>query len=184
MLEKNSKKGLTNETKCAIIKPQKVKDRPKNQKGFDTMANENKTPRITKAQHFADIKAMLLGEDVPTLEDGTPRTTLDGALDFIDHEVDLLTKKNASGDKKQTETQKQNEGFMTEIVDYLTTATTAGDGDDAKKSGKTCTEIQAAIPSLAPFQNQKISRLCNMLADAGKITADAVKGKKLWRIAA
>lgn len=148
------------------------------------MANENKTPRITKAQRFADIKALLYGEDVPTLEDGTPRTTLEQASDFIDHEVDLLTKKNASGDKKQTETQKQNEGFMAEIVGFLRSATIAGDTDEAKKSGKTCTEIQAALPSLAGFQNQKISRLCNMLADAGKIVADSVKSRKLWRIAA
>ena len=168
---------MTNGGECAIIKSQKVKDRPKNQKGFDSMS-ENKEKRITKAQRYADIKAMLHGESVSF------GTTVEDADVFIDHEVSLLTRKNASGEKKQTETQKQNDGFMAEIVDFLRGATVAGDDDDAKKSGKTCTEIQAAIPSLASFQNQKISRLCNMLADAEKITGDTVKGKKLWRIVA
>ena len=141
------------------------------------MSEQTKEKRITKAQRYADIKALLNGEDTKF------DTTVDMACEFIDHEVALLSKKNAAGDKKQTETQKQNEGFMAEIVDYLTTATIAGDSDDAKKSGKTCTEIQNALPSLAGFQNQKISRLCNMLADAGKVAADTIKGKKLWRIA-
>ena len=143
------------------------------------MANENnKEKRITKAQRYADIKALLNGEDVAF------DTTVEVACDFIDHEISLLTKKNASGDKKQTETQKQNEGYMAEIVAFLEGATVSGDDENAKKSGKTCTEIQAAIPSLGEYQNQKISRLCNMLADAGKITGDTVKGKKLWRIVA
>ena len=134
--------------------------------------SENKEKRITKAQRYADIKAMLHGEPVKF------DTTLDIADDFIDHEVSLLTRKNSSGDKKQTETQKQNEGYMDEIVDYLRSATVA----DNKESGKTCTEIQNAIPSLADYQNQKISRLCNMLESMGRTAGDRGKSKKLWRI--
>lgn len=142
------------------------------------MSENTKEKRVTKAQRYADIKAMLVGEDT------TFGTSTEDALAFIDHEISLLSKKNASGEKKQTETQKQNEGYMAEIANYLAGVTVAGDDEDAKKSGKTCTEIQAAIPSLAGYQNQKISRLCNMLADAGTITGDTVKGKKLWRVVA
>ena len=51
-----------------------------------------KAKKVTKAQRFEDIKALLTGEDV------VYGTDVDTALAVIDHELELLAKKNSSGD--------------------------------------------------------------------------------------
>ena len=50
---------------------------------------KNTTPRITKAQKFAMLKA------IPAVAENAM------LVEFIDHEIDLLSKKNA-GEKKLT----------------------------------------------------------------------------------
>lgn len=125
------------------------------------------TIRVTKAQRYEDIKAMLMGEAVPH------STTMDEAMAFIDHEVELLTRKNASVDKRQIEAREINEGYMAEIVDYLATV----------DIGKTCGEIGKAIPSLFDFNTSKLSSLCNTLVKRGTLTKAVVKGKTLFSLA-
>ena len=62
--------------------------------------------RITKAQRFEDIKALLTGGEVKH------GTTMEIAMTVIDHELELLRKKNSSGgDKKLTPTQQENESL-------------------------------------------------------------------------
>lgn len=130
---------------------------------------ENKTVRVTKANRYADIKVLLTGEGEVKFG-----TTIEDAVAFIDHEVNLLAKKNANGDKKQTEAQKKNDGYMAEIVDFL-----AGiEGD-----GMTCTDIGKAIPSLAAFNTSKMSSLCNALVKRGDVVKATVKGKTLFKLA-
>ena len=131
------------------------------------MENTVKTIRVTKAQRYADIRAMLEGSAVIN------GTSVDEALAFIDHEVELLARKNASVDKRQSEVQKVNEGYMAEIVDYL--ATTDG--------GKTCSEIGKAIPSLSDFNTSKLSSLCNTLVKRDVLVKGTVKGKTLFSLA-
>ena len=46
-----------------------------------------KTPRITKAMRFEDIKALLNGQPV------SYGTSIEDAVNFIDYEMNLLTKK-------------------------------------------------------------------------------------------
>lgn len=129
-----------------------------------------KTTRITKAMRFEDIKALLNGM---TAQYGT---TLEDAISFIDHEVELLARKNSGGDKKQTATQKENEGYKGLIVEFL-----AGLPDDSK--GVTCTEIMKSIPDFKDFNNQKISALVRQLKLADKVVSEEVKGKSLFRLA-
>lgn len=129
-----------------------------------------KTTRITKAMRFEDIKALLNGD---TAQYGT---TLEDAINFIDHEVELLARKNSGGDKKQTATQKENEGYKELIVEFL-----AGLPDDNK--GVTCTEIMKSIPAFKDFNNQKISALIRQLKLADRVVGEEVKGKSLFRLA-
>lgn len=129
-----------------------------------------KTPRITKAMRFEDIKALLNGM---TAQYGT---TLEDAINFIDHEVELLARKNSGGDKKQTATQKENESYKELIVEFL-----AGLPDDSQ--GVTCTEIMKSIPAFNGFNNQKISALVRQLKLADRVVGEEVKGKSLFRLA-
>lgn len=126
--------------------------------------------RITKAQRFSDIICLLDGE-TPTYH-----TTIDEAKAFIEKEIALLNKKNSGDTKKAKELQTLNNALMNDILTHLTAL--AIDGDTI---GVTCSEIQSAIPSLHGYQNQKIARLCRVLADDGLIIGETVKGKKMWR---
>lgn len=110
-----------------------------------------KKVRITKVQRFEDIKALLTGEPV------TYGTTVDIAVTVIDHELELLAKKNSStGDKKLTPTQQENEALKEQIVEYLSTLP-----DDT--DGVTCTEILKSVPALTDFSNQKVAALVRQL---------------------
>ena len=124
------------------------------------------TKRVTKAQRFADIKALLSGEAV------TYGTTIEDAKAFCDSEMNLLAKKN-SGEKKPTKTQQENEGYKELIVQFLT----------AQSEGVTCTTIQKGVPEFADFQNQKISHLVKQLVEAGRAVKETVKGKTLIKLA-
>jgi len=127
-----------------------------------------KTARITKAQRFSDIAAMLNGEPVKY------GTTTQDALNFIAHEVELLQKKNASVDKRKSAEDAKNAEYKSLIVDFL-----AGvDGE-----GMTCTNIGKSIAELADFNTSKMSSLCNSLFKDGVLTKATVKGKTLFKLA-
>lgn len=130
------------------------------------MATTNTVKRITKAQRFEDIKALLNGGKV------VYGTTAEDACAFIDKELALLAKKNTS-DKKPTKTQEENEGHKAKILDFLSTCA----------EGVTCTDIQKGVPDFADFNNQKIAALVRQLVEAGKVNKDVVKGKSMFSIA-
>ena len=129
-----------------------------------------KTTRITKAMRFEDIKALLNGQPV------TYGTTIEDAVDFIEHEMGLLTKKNSGENKKQTKTQQENEGYKALILDFLATLP-----DD--NAGVTCTEIIKGVTEFEGFSTQKISPLVRQLMAADKVAKTEVKGKALFRLA-
>ena len=81
---------------------------------------------------------------------------------FIDHEVELLDKKNA---KSGTPTKKQiiNNGIKGEILDAMTS------------EPMTLSEIQALVPTLADASNQKVSALLTSLKNDGKIVRTVEK---------
>lgn len=130
-----------------------------------------KKVRITKTQRFEDIKALLNGDPV------TYGTTPEIAVAVIDHELELLVKKNSgSGDKKLTQTQQENEALKEQIMEFL-----AGLSEDT--DGVTCTEILKSVPALADFSNQKVAALVRQLKMAGRVVATEKKGKSLFRMA-
>lgn len=132
--------------------------------------NTTTTKRVTKAQRFEDIKAILNGDAV------VYGTTVEDAISVIDHELELLAKKNSSDSKKSTELQEKNAVLCDLIVEHL-----AGLPEDSE--GMTCGELNKAIPELYDFNNQKIAYLVRMLSEAGRVTKREVKGKMRVRLA-
>lgn len=114
------------------------------------------TKKLTKRQMFAQIK------------DKYPLTEAEVA--FIDHEIDLLEKKNTSGERKPTATQKANEGIKESILVVL---------EDGEK--KTVTDIVKAIDG--EYTNQKISALMRQLVEDNKVEKIVEKRKSYFKIA-
>ena len=93
-------------------------------------------------------------------------------VEFINHEIELLNRKS-SAVRKPTKNQLENEGFKTDIVDYLKDA-------DAPKTIK---ELQTAIPSLADLTNQRITHLLTDLVKAETLTKNYVKKTPYYSVA-
>lgn len=121
------------------------------------MANEKK---MTKAQMYAQILS---------------HTTDEAERKFIEHEMELLAKKNApkDGAKKLTPAQEANEGIKSAIHDYL------------KEKGEpmTITQMIKDIPECAGLTNQKVSALVRQMVDAFAIVRNEVKGVAWFSIA-
>jgi hypothetical protein len=114
--------------------------------------------KMTKKDWYAVLVEIVGGSDY---------ADKDGALEFIAHEVELLSKK--SGKSGMTKVQKENEVLVEEVYAEL--------GKMSKPM--TVTELQGASPVFAKFSNQKLSALLKKLVDAGRIDK-AVDGKKSY----
>ena len=95
------------------------------------------TKKMTKADYFKQIM-----ENYPLTKD---------EQDFVNHELELLAKKNSS-EKKPTATQVANDGIKTAILNGM-------------EEGKlyTITDLIKTIPEIADLTNQKVSALVRQL---------------------
>lgn len=116
--------------------------------------------RVTKKENFGMLRAMA---------EQLGRTDL---VDFIDHEIELIEKKASS--KTQTATQKANEEIKTKIIDFLVA--------NAEKQF-TVTELQAEMPEMAEYSNQKVSALISQLVKAETVERVVDKKKSYFKIA-
>ena len=93
---------------------------------------------------------------------------------FIDHELELLAKKNASGSSKPTAVQVANEGIKSEILECM-----------AKEPNRlfTISEMQKVFPCCAELSNQRVSALVRQLVADGKVERLEEKRKAVFRIA-
>ena len=98
------------------------------------MAN---TQKITKAQKFAMIKA------IPAVQENSM------LVEFIDHELELLAKKN-SAEKKPTAQQTANAGVASAIVEHLSAE---------PNRLFTITELIKEVPACAELTNQRVSAI-------------------------
>ena len=114
--------------------------------------------KMTKRDWYAVLVGIVKGSDY---------ADKDGALDFINHEVELLAKK--SGKTGKTKVQKENEVLIEQVLDELATM----------DKPMTVTELQGASEFLAQFSNQKLSALLKKLVDAERIDK-TVEGKKSY----
>lgn len=90
-------------------------------------------------------------------------------IDFINHEIELLTKKN-SGEKAPTATQKANEVLKTEIFN-----------DMEINRLYTVTEVIKEIPAAAGLTNQKVSPLMNQMVADGKLVKTTEKRRSYFQ---
>jgi hypothetical protein len=98
----------------------------------------------------------------------------EGLVKFIEHELELLAKKNASGTGKMTATQIVNEGIKAEILECM-----------ANEPNRlfTISEMQKAFPCCAEMSNQRVSALVRQLVADGKVERLEEKRKAVFRIA-
>ena len=112
------------------------------------MAN---TKKMTKREMFEQIKANYnLNAD---------------EIAFIDHELELLTKKN-SAEKKPTAVQVANEGIKAEILESM---------EVGKKY--TITDLMKSVPACAELSNQRVSALVRQLVTDGSVERTEEKRK-------
>lgn len=117
--------------------------------------------KITKAQMFTMIKAL---DEVQANPD---------MVAFIDHELELLSKK--AGSKKPTKTQEENVKLKDIILEVLTDV------------GATVTEIQNRDERLKEFEgkiisNQKVSALLKQMCDDGQVVKTVEKKKSYFSL--
>ena len=109
--------------------------------------------KVTKREKFEMLKALSEVKANPML------------TEFIEHELELLAKKNAS-EKKPTAQQMANEGLKQTIMDVLT-----------ENGGlMTVTDVQKSCDALAELSNQRISALLRQLKDDKMV--DRVEDKR------
>lgn len=122
------------------------------------MANTTTSTKLTKAQKFAMLRA------IPAVADNAM------LVEFIDHEVELLTKKN-SAEKKPTAQQVANAGIATAIIEGM-----------EPNRLYTVTEVIKSIPECADLTNQRVSALLRQLVEAGKVKRTEDKRKAYFQV--
>ena len=143
---------LDNKPNLWYNKYTKRKENLTNQKGIDTMAK-----KMTKKDYFNALLAM-------------PEVQVNAEMvEFLEHEIDLLTRKN-SGERKPTATQKANEVIKTAIFE--------GMEDNRCYS---ITEMIKEIPECNELSNQKVAVLVRQLMDDGKVEKIVEKRRSLFR---
>jgi hypothetical protein len=91
-------------------------------------------------------------------------------IDFINHEMELLSKKN-SGEKKPTATQVANEALKVAIHEGM---------QDNRLY--TVTEVIKEIPAVAGLTNQKVSPLMNQMVESGLLTKTVEKRRSYFKV--
>ena len=118
--------------------------------------------KITKRESFTEIKAIL------------EKNGFDRLAGVMEHELELLAKKNASGNGKLTAVQVANNGIKEEILECM-----------AKEPNRlfTISEMQKVFPCCADLSNQRVSALVRQLIADGKVERFEEKRKAVFRIA-
>lgn len=118
------------------------------------------TKKLTKRDYFSQLREIVKDNE--------------SLVAFIDHEIELLNKKNSSKSDAPSKTQIENQALSNEILDIMVSLDTA----------KTITELinDTEIGKLTfgkenkTMTNQKLSRLVNDLAKANKVVRTETKG--------
>lgn len=113
--------------------------------------------KMTKAQKFEALKA------IPAVAENQM------FVEFIDHELELLAKKN-SADKKPTAQQTANLGIKEAIL-----------GAMEPDKQYTITDLIKTVPECGDLTNQRVSALVRQLVDCGKVERIEEKRKAYFR---
>lgn len=120
----------------------------------------NKTEKkLTKRDHF---NALLT---IPAVAEN------DALVDFINHEIDLLNRKNST-EKKPTATQVANEALKQEIVKCM-----------ERDRLYTISEMIKEFPCCSELSTPKVSAVIRLLKDEGIVVRTEDKRKAYFRLA-
>ncbi len=118
--------------------------------------------KMTKMEKFAIVKAMLENSNVEQK---------DMLIEFIEHEMDLLSRKSSKG--TQTKTQKENEILLDRLEEALEEMT----------DWVTISEFQEfSCADVARLSNQKLSALLRKLIDRGSVVKTTEKKKSYFAL--
>ena len=134
------------------------------------MANVKNT-KMTKADRFTALMEFVEEQEGMTFVTDKGDITAEDMVKFLQHELELLSKKN-SADKKPTAQQTANEAVKTAILEGL---------EDGKLY--TITDIIKTIAECADMTNQKVSALVRQLVDNGFMVKTVDKRKSYFSIA-
>ena len=121
------------------------------------MTNTTSAKKMTKREYF---NALLSLDEVKANNE---------LVDFINHELELLAKKNAS-EKKLTPTQKENLTIQEAILNYME--------DDVLY---TITDLLKNVPECAGLSNQRVSAIVRIMREEKKIERIEEKRKAYFR---
>lgn len=124
-----------------------------------------KSKKLTKRDYFAKIREIVAGN-----------TELEA---FIDHEVELLNKKNSGN--TQTKTQKENQEVAKMLVKELTKLAKPLTITDLMASSETVRTY--TLENGNTLTNQKISAIFKQLVDAGTLVKVIDKKKSYFSVA-
>lgn len=114
--------------------------------------------KLTKKDYFKELKELVIDRQ--------------DLVDFIDHEIELLTKKGSKS--TPTKTQVENEAIKEKIVATLVELDRYA----------TITDIQNANTELADLSNQKVSALLKQLVDTNVVEKMLDKKKAYFKASA
>lgn len=117
--------------------------------------------KMTKRDYFNILKAAY----------PVSASDYEDVMKFLDHELELLAKKNSS-EKKPTATQTANEGIKNEILE----------GMEIDKL-YTITDMIKEISALAELTNQKVSAIVRQMVAEGTIERIEDKRKTFFKLA-
>lgn len=118
------------------------------------------TKKMTKRDYFNILK-----KSYPVTAEN-----YNDVIAFIDHEIELLERKN-SAEKKPTATQKANTELKAAILESM-----------VKDRNYTITEMIKEFPALSELTNQKVSAMVRQLVEANLIEKIEDKRKSYFRL--
>ena len=113
---------------------------------------------MTKKEYFGEIKKIVEGANVDNRDE---------IIEFIDRQVELLSKKSNT----KTKAQKENEVLVEDIYNALA------------EVGEAVTVTDFIAKAGLEFTNQKVSALLKKLVDAGRVVKVTDKKKSYFSIA-
>lgn len=120
------------------------------------------TKKITKREKFEMLAKIAEVKANPML------------VEFIEHELELLAKKNASGEGKMTATQKENKELKDKIFECM---------EEEPNKLFTISDMLKLFPCCADLTNQRVSALVRQLKEDGKVERVVEKRKAFFKIA-
>ena len=125
---------------------------------FATIANDFRNSMETKLFIPDDLVTESTGETIP----------IDDVIKFLDHEMELVSRKRSNGNSKPTAKQTEQDAMREKILAFL-----------RENGTSTATDIQNALS----ISNQRVNGLMRPLVKAGEIIRTEDKKKAYFSVA-